>query len=415
MLSLQSPLEAYRSDLQRRPSKSEFGGADTVWLLMTHCLGRISRVSESLRDQIAAQCAAALQDLLESSCDEPAPDAADISDLRELIFGLLELNSRQGADSIGRAVRSFSSRMSDAGALSTAFTAVGHAREVVVSASDRERGLLAAEQGRVARLLGDLDTAETLYEACAAVAQRSGDTECLARAALGRGVVARVRGNYPRARILFERTLELTAKADVPAVRRLAHQGLTITAAAASDLDSALTHAWEAYRLSTGNATMEAETLTNLAQLSLMAGFDEAALRGFQAALARTPAVRVRLSALGGAALAAGRLSNPLFVERLAREIDQASETSDMPYENAQAAHHLARAFAELGNVSRCTEYRERTKRLAEAGGFYELAFASDGEELAQVGKESSRPRELQPPTLEVIDALASMEVVAVG
>src|SRR5687767_13390191 len=73
MLPLQSPLEAYRSDLSRHPSRTDFGRSDTVWLLVAHCLHRLSRAQRDARRSIAENCAAAIGDLAKigrASCRE---------------------------------------------------------------------------------------------------------------------------------------------------------------------------------------------------------------------------------------------------------------------------------------------------------------------------------------------------------
>jgi hypothetical protein len=63
MLPLQSPLEAYRADLSRHPNRTDFGRSDTVWLLVAHCLHRLSRAQGDARRSIAENCASAIGDL----------------------------------------------------------------------------------------------------------------------------------------------------------------------------------------------------------------------------------------------------------------------------------------------------------------------------------------------------------------
>jgi tetratricopeptide (TPR) repeat protein len=213
MLAPLSPLEAYRTDLDRLYRRTEFGNADTVWLLLAHCLGRLSRVSDAVRDQLALQSANALGDLAESADGLPVEDAAHLMDLRLMVAGLSAIETRQGADAVSRATRGFAARMAEVGALAVSYSVIGYARQVAVDASDRERGLLAADQARIARQLGELDTAEELYRVAAAIGERSSDYELLSRASLGRGVISRVRGNYPKARVLFQQGLQLAAQA----------------------------------------------------------------------------------------------------------------------------------------------------------------------------------------------------------
>ncbi len=195
MLYVESPLDAYRSDLARNANREDFGGADTVWLLTAHCLSRIVRTNVEDRGVSAAQSAAALSDLLGSDpegCQLPEPERRDLA---QVIDGLTSLTNRESADAVARGVRGMTSRMADAGAVSMAYTTLAGTRELVGLASDRERGLLAADQARVARLLGDLDTSEELYLACSDIAERSVDFALLSR-------LPRSRRDQPRARQL---------------------------------------------------------------------------------------------------------------------------------------------------------------------------------------------------------------------
>ena len=57
MLVPEAPLDAYRSDLARDKTREDFGGADTVWLLTTHCLSRIARASAQDVPLLGEQCA----------------------------------------------------------------------------------------------------------------------------------------------------------------------------------------------------------------------------------------------------------------------------------------------------------------------------------------------------------------------
>jgi tetratricopeptide (TPR) repeat protein len=307
MLALETPLDAYRSDLARNRHGADFGGADTVWLLAAHCLSRLSRAAIEDRELIADQCASALRDFLDPhGIGVTALDQHERS-LELVVDGFGSIMERSGADALARGIRGMATRMAESGALSTAYTTLAHAREVVVCACDRERGLLAADQAYIARLLGDLETAEELYQVASAIGERSTDFSLLARACIGRGVISRVRGNYPRARVFFERALELAETAKSNDLILLAHQGLTICFAIGKDFDRALQHGWSTFEYSRGDATREAESLSNLAQLCLDAGFPRAALQGFAAVLGRSDALRLCLGMLGGAAVAAAR------------------------------------------------------------------------------------------------------------
>lgn len=409
MLAPLSPLDAYRTDLDRLYRRTEFGNADTVWLLLAHCLGRLSRVGDAVRDQLASQAANALRDLAESADGLPLEDESHLADLRLMIAGLTSIETLAGADAVSRASRGFAARMAEAGALSVAYSVIGAARQVSADASDRERGLLVADQARIARQLGELDASEELYRTASAIGERSSDNELLARSALGRGVIARVRGNYPRARTFFQQGLNLAVNADSRELEFFAHQGLTIVTCVTGDCDAAIGHGWSAFRLSIGDATRESETLTNLAQLCLEYGYPQASLRGFMSALSRTDVLRVRLSALGGAALAAGRLGAARVLERVTVEINQTVERSALPYENSQALYHLSAGHMAAGDEVSGERYRQEVVKVAASRGYFELLHQAERDELARAAKAAAR-RELDVTSLGVVLSLESFE-----
>lgn len=409
MLAPLSPLDAYRTDLDRLNRRSEFGNADTVWLLLAHCLGRLSKVGDAVRDQLALQSANALRDLADASDGGEEPDSAHANDLRMMIAGLSAIETRAGADAVSRACRGFAARMAESGALSVAFAVIGFARTVAADASDRERGLLAADQARIARQLGELDSADELYRTASAIGERSSDAELLARTSLGRGVIARVRGNYPKARAFFQHGLALAESTASRDLEFFAHQGLTIVTCVTGDSDASIRHGWEAFRLAVGDTTREAESLTNLSQLCLEYGYSRAALSGFTSALARTDTLRIRLSALGGAALAAGRLEERVTLSRIARDITQSVERSALPYENAQSLFHLSAAYLAVGDEVTSERYRQEVQQIAKARGYFELQNQVEREELARAARMAAQ-RELSATSRRVVTTLESFE-----
>jgi tetratricopeptide (TPR) repeat protein len=299
--------------------------------------------------------------------------------------------------------------MAEAGALSVAYSVLGYARIVVSQAGDRERGLLAADQARVARQLGELESADELYRVATLIGERSGDQELVARAALGRGVLARVRGNYPKARLFFQNGLEMAGQAGARELEYFAHQGLTIIHGVSKDFDAGVAHGWAAFRLCDGDVTRESESLTNLAQLCLDAGYPKAALRSFLGALARTSVLRVRLSALAGAALAAGRVGDRPMLDRLAQEIHESVERSALPYENADALRQLAAAYAAIGNDLAAERNRQASAKIAKTRGFYELEMSCERGEIARVATPPAT-RDLHQENISVVSSLEEFE-----
>jgi tetratricopeptide (TPR) repeat protein len=407
MLAVESPLEAYRSDLERNPGQEDFGPSDTLWLLIAHCLGRVSRAAADSRSDLSSLCAKALREF--SAPQSRMGDQLAVN-LDQVNYGLANNSSAEGSDSLARGVRGFVSQMCEAGALATAYSTVALARQIVDAGSSREQGLLAADQARIARQLGDFETAEDLYEVAEGIAKRANDDALLSRVSTGRGTLARTRGNYPKARELFERALKLAESSGCADVQFIAHQGLTITCAVANNVNDALRHGWLAFEFAGADMTRQAEALSNLAQLSLLAGYPRAALSGFAAALSRSHSLRIRLPQLGGAALGAGRCKDLNALGRLAAEIERVTELSALPYENAQAFLHLAQAFAAVGDEAQAARYRESTRRIAKTRGFFELMHAIQPEQFAQQVSAVSTPDELSPTSRKVIESLSAME-----
>jgi tetratricopeptide (TPR) repeat protein len=411
MLVPEAPLDAYRSDLARDKSREDFGGADTVWLLTAHCLSRISR--SSLQDLLALgnQCAAALREFTEPSTDGTPIPAVEISDLLLIVDGLSRLRSRAGADSLTKGVRGMANRMVYAGAISMAYTMVAFTRRIAEDACDRERGLLTSDQAMIARILGDLDAAEEIYKAAEAIGEHARDMMVLSRAYIGRGVVDRVRGNYPRSRIYFERGLELADTVGERELMRLSHQGLTICHAIAKNFDRALQHGWSTLQLADGDSGRESEALTNLAQLCLDSGFPAAALRAYAAVLSRAVSARIALSALGGAAIAAAQAGEPNVLARARQEITSRVSTSGLPYENAQALYHLAMAYAFAGKFTERDEFLARARKLAKARGFFELLHKTDPDLVTKAAQPPSAIVNLTRPSRDVVASLSEFEV----
>jgi tetratricopeptide (TPR) repeat protein len=415
MIVPEAPLDAYRSDLARDKSREDFGGADTVWLLTAHCLSRLGRSSVRDFPTLGTQCAAALRDFTEPSSEGTPTPTAEIADLLLIVDGLSTLTTPQGADALTRGVRGMATRMADAGALSMAFTTVGLTRRVAEGACDRERGLLAADQAMIARLLGDLDAAEELYRASASIGERTGDMFVLARTYVGRGVVDRVRGNYPRSRIFFERALELSETVQARDLMRLAHQGLTICHAVARNFDRGLQHGWSTLQLADGNADRETEALTNLAQLCLDSGYPSAALRSYAAILGKAVSPRVVLSALGGACISAAQAREPVVLHRAAAEITARVSTTGMPYENAQALYHVATAYAAVGDLEKRDDYLARARKLAKARGFFELLHKTDPELVTKAAQTPAAYTNLTQSSRDVVASLTEFDVGEAG
>ncbi len=415
MVALPTPFEAYRLDLSRISSEDDFGAADSMWLLVAHCLSRFADQPETARLDLAERCAQALEQFsatAQEAVDEDGVkplDDTSLGDLTRLIEGLTRYGDRAGQELLAQAVLDISARMSAVGALTLAYTLVGSAREAVQHVPERSRGLLLAEQARVTRLLGNLDDADGLYAQLHGMGERSRDELLLARAAIGRGVVARVRGNYPKARAFFVDALDLSERAGSAELQRLAHQGLTVAAAVAEDWEEALRHGWLTLVHGAGNAEQECEALINLAHISLGAGYSRAALHAILKAIPNASDDHTRLPALGTAVVAAARSGERPLLEHLAAKLDNTAASSSLPYEAARALLSLSEAFDEIGRGARADSMRARARALAEKHEFHELVHVTESNELTRrvtaVGA-----RELDDQTREVVAHLEALE-----
>jgi tetratricopeptide (TPR) repeat protein len=416
MLVPEAPLDAYRSDLARDKNREDFGGADTVWLLTAHCLSRIARANPQDLPMLGSQCASALRDFTVPSTEGTPTPEVEIADLLLVVDGFTQLLTKAGADALTKGVRGMATRMADNGALSMAYTTVSLTRRIAEDASDRERGLLVSDQAMIARLLGDLDAAEELYRMASSLGEKSSDMTVLARTFVGRGVIDRVRGNYPRSRVFFERALELSETVQARDLMRLAHQGLLICHAMSKNFDRGLHHGWASLQMADGDPSREAEALANLAQLCLLAGYPSAALRGYAAVLDRmVNSPRMVLGALGGAAIAAAHAGDSMVLSRAEAEITRRANTSGLPYENAQALYNLAMAFTAAGDLARRDEYLTKTRKIAKARGFFELLHKTDPAEVSKAAELPAASTHLTQSSQHVVASLADYDVGDAG
>jgi tetratricopeptide (TPR) repeat protein len=410
MLPLQSPLEAYRADLSRHPNRTDFGRSDTVWLLVAHCLHRLSRAQGDARRSIAENCASAIGDLAGTVAPDTPEEAAMLEQLARMRRVLPMIDAQRAAAEIVGAARVLADQMGEAGALWLAFSTLGHVRVAAAAAPARELGLAMADQAWVSRSLGDLDSADELYRAVSAVGEKHSNPELKTRALLGLGVTARVRGNYPKARSAFQDGLARARSAGLTDLESVAHQGLLIAAITAGDSDTALVHGWAAYELAQGNVDREAELLINVSHVSMVAGYPAAALRGFLASLVRTNGARYRIPSLGGAAVASARVGNRELLGSIARVAEESLMTAGLPFESASALRSLSEAFETVGDGARAEDYRLRARSLARKNGFFEIVLATEPKEAPSVAPALAPRRQLNPASLGVIESLEAME-----
>lgn len=293
----------------------------------------------------------------------------------------------------------------DAFALATLI--LDFARVLVGLSEFRLQGRLLGQQARIFRKIGEHETALELYDEVTDIGNTHGDQELIALAHLGKGSVARVRGNLPRAREEFSAVLNATVTGDeVRELHMHAHHGLLIVSARVNDFDAALMHGSLALELAQ-TADSRNEMLVNLSSVCYDTGQFRAALHGYLRALREGGAQRVRITALGGATLAAARLGERAMVNTLATAAAPLLIRHGHEYELADMARELAEAYWYLGETALASRYRDCSMERAQRGGFFGIV---DLLESFHASSQPDRPCEiaLADDALTVAKQLAS-------
>jgi hypothetical protein len=286
-------------------------------------------------------------------------------------------------------VRLLCEEIEDAGAV--------HFADAVLSAylasrddiSDLERGRCSALRARLAWKRGEQELAAEHYERVSEQADRIDSDELAARAAIGRAILARLRGNLPASRQHSATAVQLAEGCGFTRLAGLGHQMLMIAAIKAGETDAALSYAWRAYAGVEGDAEAEGERLVDLGQLFYDSGHPAVAAAAFAAALQRPLPDRILLPALGGAALAAARGHDDLRLKRCAERALRLGRASALPY--AAAASWL-----------------EGAATLASEHAFHELAYRADRLRAAR-SDEPAPARELSQESWEIAHAVQAL------
>ena len=288
---------------------------------------------------------------------------------------------------------------------------------IVVPDSERLlRGRIIAQQGRLARQLGEHWASARYYEEVERLGAELMSPELTGRAWVGFGILAQYRGDFPEARRRFSAVIDLEGAATDSV--GVAHHHLMIAAAAARDYDGAAAHGWLAFK-GASTPMEENEALINLAQLLLEAGHSRAALRAYAAVLVRHLVPRHLLPALGGAACAAATaLPRPAaralvrnFAERVDAVVKALHNGGSMPFPIAATLIEIGEALAFVGEEGWGQECSELGGALATRHGFHQLAYRVENPVYVSVPE----PAAFSPSTnaiLAEIDELEGAELV---
>ena len=255
MVGYRSPLDAYREDLSRANDRQRFGLADEFWILLATGMRRLAHEREPGRTPAARRLANILLTLAKEIAKAPEPpSAARTTDeggpaavakrAARVADALARFPEPEDAELLVRHVRAVAADAEEAGAVGLAREILTDLRDLSPHAPPVERGMILMQLSRIARTVGELDSAHDLLQAVSDLGRQTGTRELEIRQAAGAGVLAQTRGNYPAARRLFTAALEGATGMNLGDVLGFAHQGLMIVAAQAGDLNAAIQHGW---------------------------------------------------------------------------------------------------------------------------------------------------------------------------
>ncbi|HTE47902.1 MAG TPA: hypothetical protein VK636_21855 [Gemmatimonadaceae bacterium] len=385
-LSISDVLDAYRADLSNA-GRARFSSHDATWLAFGTLMQRAVGVADDeratyLRGGAARMLAGFPAGSLTATIDTLARCAlADGMDDDDFDAALCSAAMAVAADA------------EDAGAFALATLIIDFARILVGLGEFRLQGRLLAQQARIFRKIGEMDSALELYGELDEIAATHGDQELVARAHLGKAAVARVRGNLPRAREEFSAILKTALGSnEIRELHMHAHHGLLIVSASAGDFDAALRHGSLALALAR-NEERRIEMLTNVSAVCFDVGQFRAALHGYLQVLGKTTIERVRIGAIGGAGTAAAHLGDRATVDTLARSATLLLAHHAHEYELADMAREFSEAYSYMGESELASTYREYAMERAQRGGFYEIIHKIESFDLSS---NKARPRALR-------------------
>jgi tetratricopeptide (TPR) repeat protein len=403
MVAPRPPLAAYREDLARSGGREAFGPSDATWLSVATILSHAVDVPPDSRPPL-------LPTLRQVVGSDPT--------LREVLtVSEHDPPHEFELDGVSPIVRAIVERMEDEGVLNLAYSTLAILADADLRLSVLERGRVLAQLGRIAWKAGALDTAREQYWRAEVLGRTGRIPELRVRAWVGYSVVARLRGNYPEVRKWGARASAEADRAELVALGSLAYHSLMVAAAVAGDFDTALVYGWRAFQGAVGDQPREAQMLLDLSQLLFDSGHPAPAVHGFTAAIARWPAARVALPALGGLARAAAALGDTARVRAAHAEAQTLIAAINLPYEMASALVELSQALATIGDPVAAAACRAGALELAESHNYHEI-FHRASEVFTGPSPSQSEPlHTLDSRAAEVARAVASLDLVghAVG
>ncbi|HEY4131565.1 MAG TPA: hypothetical protein VGM50_13180 [Gemmatimonadaceae bacterium] len=365
---------AYRMDIARRGVDDPFGQHDNGWLtvatLLGHAAGYVAQEHDA--DSLLLDASELAGSILRLDLAESDPE------------WIKHLDDRPH----GEIVR-LTERIEHLGALNLANVMYESLTRVDPAMPALDRGRLMANLGRVRRRLGRFDESIATYRELITTAKECREPELEARAFIGLGAVAQVRGDFLELRKCGLRAMRIAKRENLSDVLRLAYQILMVASVRAQDFSLALTYGWAQYEAAGQNQANRDEGLTNIGQVLADTGNFSAARAAFARVLTRPQPPRIGLPALGGLAVAAAHLRDDETLNWSANALMREVERTSHLWEVSHALLECAIALAMVGRQVQAKECQERAAIIAERLGYQEILRRAAELEIA-IAKETS-------------------------
>jgi hypothetical protein len=373
MRSPLSALHAFAHDARTVATTDDVDERLPTFLAITKMAERLSGLDAADRDAYLASLAGEL---------------LPVSDARPTLVHDAQAVPTDSLARLSERLRVEAERMERSGCFEMAFATLSAVCQMSSHADLTTRLTATVHLGRIARQLGDFETATDCYTTVTDEGLRERDGPLAALGFIGLGLVASNRGNRPAERSMFERALSLAHPGGW--VEASASQGLMNVAIAERRLIDALLHGWRAFDLAPEGGETRAMILSNLALTSLHSDFTVAALGGFMHVLTLTDTARIRLPAIAGAMRAAARLREDEQVRSLNAAGDKESARAALPYEGARFLLHAGEAWMTVGDREFARRRYQDAQRLAVQHGFFEIRIKAE-DALATMDVEERR------------------------
>jgi tetratricopeptide (TPR) repeat protein len=379
------------------PADLLFGPASPLYSLTAHSpfLERVAAGHQGEGGGDLALTAYALTRLIDRWMDRSSrPEAAELP--RELehvraglgdlpsavpegahLHGILEALYRHPAPGLGRALLGYAAFHEQQGRLEEALEVAALAARAYgprIDPADYVECALTA--GRLNRLLARWTAALSCYEAAEVTGRERGDAVAALRGRLGRGAVARGRGNLPAAHAIAQSVREEARALDLPQVQAIACGDLAAACCELGRPVEALEADYEAFRLAQ-DPVERVRTLGNVGTDLVQLGWHDAARTAFTLVLRSGTRATVRLNALVELmALAAGAGDAAAFEEH--HRAAAACRDQMPPSMTVDFLSKAAAARTRFGQASAAKAALPEAHSIAEAHGLHAWAFRLD-------------------------------------